>query len=893
MQQERMVIMKLQRGMKRIAACMLSAAMTVSVLSGYGTAVPGSAADGNTVFINEVCAQNKSYPAPDGGYYDYIELYNSSMTAEVDLSGWGLTDKANTPYRFAFPEGTVLSPRGHLLVYCEGSAALSESMYLASFGLSANGETLLLTDASGQQIDTLTFGVLETDHSYGRKPDGSESCAEMSLTPGQMNAMAVVYVPEPEFSAESGFYNEGFDVSLYGAEGYEIYYTLDGSDPSASDTAILYDGSAIAVYDPSGQPNVHAAHAFDDGPTAMSLYEYDIPAKPVDKAMILRACAKGPNNMCSDIVTRSYFVGHTGEDTYYDDVTVVSLVTDPENLFDPETGIYVVGNQFYEWMESDDYKPITNVWDKNLPTNFFSDGREWERPGSVSIFEGGEHVLSQNVGIQLHGSSTRNSHQKSFNIYARSEYGDTKIRYDLFGGENLDENGDAIEKYDSFTLRHWADKNAYTDALSAELASGRENATLRNKPCVVFLDGEFWGFYYIQEKYSEYYLECHYGVPEEDIAYIKQYELKEGTGQDYGDFEVLCDFVRENDMSLAENYEYFCSQMDAESLMNFFCIGLYLGTWDWPNWNYGVWRSNGAYDPTNPYTDGKWRFMSYDFDYTQGYTYESYGSMTGYNYDYLNRVLNVQSSGYPGWLLVNLLENETFKEQFAVMYEDYCNMIMNQERAIPLLEKYHETNREMMVDTLNRFWGGSGVSSWHYSYYEENKKTPEMFFKRRADYALSQLRENLNLTGDSCRITVTNPLGYGTVTVNTAEPDLNDGSWTGTYYSDYPVTVSVKPAAGKVFLYWKITDASGTRNETNTKAAVTLSGTTTVEAVYRDMPLRGDLNRDGSISMLDAVLLQKYLLNISVLSEEQLYCADVQTSGSVNIFDLTVLKQIL
>ena len=199
----------------------------------------------------------------------------------------------------------------------------------------------------------------------------------------------------------------------------------------------------------------------------------------------------------------------------------------------------------------------------------------------------------------------------------------------------------------------------------------------------------------------------------------------------------------------------------------------------------------------------------------------------------------------------------------------------------------------MMIDTLDRFWVGSGVSSWHYTYYEENKETPELFFERRSDYALSQLKSHLGLTGDYCRVTVTNPLGYGTVTVNTAEPNLNDGTWNGAYYSDYPMTLSVKPAVGKTFMYWRITDASGTRNETGARITVTLTKSTKIEAVYRNMPVRGDVNRDGSVSVLDAVILQKYLLGITALSEEQLYCGDVHTNGMVNAFDLTALKQIM
>ncbi|MGN0593115.1 MAG: CotH kinase family protein [Ruminococcus sp.] len=879
--------MKLQQKAAALAIC---AAISISSVS--TSVLQAYAADEKTIFINEVCAQNQSIAAPDGGYYDYIELFNASQST-VDVSGWGLSDKASKPYRYTLPEGTAIPAHGYLLVYFDGSVPASEGMLLASFGLSVSGETLTLTNSAGQQADTLTYENLGLNRTYGRKPDGSDTFAEMSMTPGCTNAAAVVYVPKPVFSAESGFYEEGFDLSLSCNEAYEIYYTLDGSDPTTSETAMLYEGETISVCDPSDQPNVHSAHAFSDGATAVSLQEYTVPANPVDKAMIVRACARSANHMYSEIVTKSYFVGYTDKADYYEDMTVVSLVTDPDNLFHPDTGIYVVGNQFYEWMESDDYQPIENIWDKNLPTNFYSDGRAWERPASISIFEKGQQSFSQNVGIQIHGSSTRNSVQKSFNVYARSEYGDTKIRYDLFDGNNLDEWGNVIDKYDSFTLRHWANQNGYNDALSAELSSGRENATLMNKPCVVFLDGEFWGFYYIQEKISKYYLETHYNVSEDDAALIKQYEVKEGTGQDYSDYDALCKFVRNNDMSQEENYRYFCSQMDVDSLIDFFCIGIYLGTWDWPNWNYGVWRNNGTSAPGNPYSDGKWRFISYDFDYTQGSTYESYGGLTGYSYDYLERVLNQQSSGYPGWLLKYLLENDTFREKFCLVYQDYCNIVMDKTHTLARLDEYHEINRDILVDTMDRYWGGTGNLWWYQKHYEENKETNQAFFENRSAYALPQLKYNLEMTGDLQQITLTHPEGFGTVTVNTAQPSLENGSWTGSYYSDYPLTITAEPENGRNFLYWSITDADGTRQEENLQITVNLTSDTLVEAVYEGMPILGDVNLDGMVSLPDAVLLQKYLAGQTALTAEQLTLADIQTNACVNIFDLALLKKMI
>lgn len=83
------------------------------------------------------------------------------------------------------------------------------------------------------------------DQTYGRSPSGSETLAVMTPTPNADNLIAVM---EPTFSAQSGFYDADFTLTLQAAANVTIYYTLDGSDPATSETAVAYtDG--ISIYD--------------------------------------------------------------------------------------------------------------------------------------------------------------------------------------------------------------------------------------------------------------------------------------------------------------------------------------------------------------------------------------------------------------------------------------------------------------------------------------------------------------------------------------------------------------------------------------------------------------------------------------------------------------------
>ena len=42
-----------------------------------------------------------------------------------------------------------------------------------------------------------------------------------------------------------------------------------------------------------------------------------------------------------------------------------------------------------------------------------------------------------------------------------------------------------------------------------------------SRPCVVYLNGEYWGLYVLEEDYSDNYFEDHYGVSNKDVIVYK------------------------------------------------------------------------------------------------------------------------------------------------------------------------------------------------------------------------------------------------------------------------------------------------------------------------------------------------------------------------------------
>lgn len=71
------------------------------------------------VVINEFASSNRDGIVDmDGDAGDWIELYNTTGSP-IDLTGYGLSDRADQPNRWVFPRYT-LEPHGHLLVWASG-----------------------------------------------------------------------------------------------------------------------------------------------------------------------------------------------------------------------------------------------------------------------------------------------------------------------------------------------------------------------------------------------------------------------------------------------------------------------------------------------------------------------------------------------------------------------------------------------------------------------------------------------------------------------------------------------------------------------------------------------------------------------------------------------------
>lgn len=892
----------------KTAAGIVSLAMLLST-SGLIPA-PANAVSGGVV-INEVCPKNSSYTI-EGGLYDWIELYNSSNSA-IDISGWGVSDKETKPYRYTIPEGTSLPAGGRLMIACDSNAAASNTK-IAPFGLSTSGETITLTDKTGEKIDSVTFETLADNQSIGRYPDGSNELFTLKSTPASANTApeGSSAVRTPEFSKESGYYDSQFDLTINVPQGCTVYYTTDGSDPTTDSEKY---SSPISISDRSDEPNVYSAR------TDISADTVKAPKEKVDKAAIIRAVAVDSQGRTSNIITKTYFIGKTNA-AMYKNMKVVSLVTDPDNLFDYEKGIYVKGKVYDDTYgtHNDPQNPqdpqnpggpggpggwgggiggwgggiggwggFVNPWE--MEANYTQHGKEWERPATLEMFEDGKSVLYENVGIRIKGAASRNHAQKSFNIYNRTDYGYKETAFDLFDGKaTKKKSGKVIDKFDGFTLRNGGNDNLHTyfrDSINQSLVADRNMATQATSECIVFLDGEFWGIYQIMEKQNDSYLKSRYGINADNAVIIKNGEADEGTDKDLQDWKELTQFCASNNMENDSNYAQVCEKLDIQSYIDYFAAQIYWNNTDWPQNNFAVWRVSEP-EADNQYADGKWRALLFDTEYSTGL----YGMNTTADIDAIQRIQREDNAECK--MFISLLKNKDFSEHFWLTMTDLINYNFSEDKTADAIYYYSDKYRDQILASMKRYSSGNSMFGGSpESEYTSDVNSIINFYTRRPDTIINQMKRLSEYSGSELmNLTVNNDPDMGTLRVNTITLGKDDSRWEAKYLSKQTITLTAEPKKGKQFVSWDVSGIEITDEQmTDPVLVLPMSHDLNITAVYQDAgdALLGDCNSDGIIDWSDVESLNSYILG----KKKKISNADMNGDGKINGYDAIILRRMI
>ncbi len=518
------------------------------------------------VYISEVMASNDTVAiAADADFTDWIEIYNSSQET-VDLSGYGLSDNLGRARKWQFPEGTVILPGEYKVIRCDGDADANSAVEPhASYGLAqAGGYSVVLADPAGKILDKLVLPAVPTNVSYGRTTGREGFFYYDAPTPGAQNGDGFLgYAEAPQFTVQAGMHDQGVKVGFTVPEDATVYYTTDGSDPTPT-AGIPYNGEEIELHFTA----VLRARAF--------------PTNPMYQA--------------STVTTGTYFIN-----TYHE-VPVVSVVVDPDQLWNPEYGMLADGPDIDKSTTPFSNTTYRRVKDASEP-----------KSGYLEYYDvDGAQVFSQGIDISLSGDFSLDMPQKSMKIRAKAAYGQTTFAAALFEDRPFTE-------YKSLVLRNSGNDSAFTrliDGLQSRLIDDYGSQVIHQawKPVAVYLNGVYWGHMNLRERVDRYFVAQHEGLSLDEAdnmdILVASGSVEWGSNTEY---RAMIKKLKASDpANNPEDRAYLDANIDIENHLEYMALEMFFGNQDPGNTRY--YRLHG----TDPETGEryKWKWILYDMDWS-------------------------------------------------------------------------------------------------------------------------------------------------------------------------------------------------------------------------------------------------------------------------------------
>lgn len=654
---------------------------------------------GITLCINEVLYANLGQLLDCDGYNsDWIELYNYG-SEPVSLKGLSISDHIGKSGRWFFPDSEVGAGE-YLIVFASGKDKVAGGEMHTDF-LLGDSDTITLYDSDGRSIDQLFVNEnVDAGVSVGRLLNKPQYFALLSNnSPGAANrARAVSYVerfdlelPAPVFSADSGIYEEPFDLYLEAEdEGATILYTLDGSDPDMD--SLVYERCVRVGEDADGTEKIANAKT-----TAAYDMNYMWENTSDLSGTVVKARTMKNGALSDKVVTKSYLFS---TDISFD---IISLTVDPDDLFDENSGIYVPGDTYYYWKRYN--KESTNT--AFSPGNYDSDERV---KAYVEIFDkNNEKLLESNAEIEIMGAVSRALAAKGLKVTLDGSRGVDAGIFELFPEDECI-NDDLLSKLAFRPAGSDFNRTMFCDILAQKLSGSQMNVTyLAAEPAVLFINGQYWGIHNIREVYDAEYFYRHYGIEEKNLALIKlntsyepySPEISEGSIEDLNDYNDLIAFMRNNDLEDEDNYRYVCDRVDIDNLIDYYIAEMYFANTDWPGNNFRIWRANQA---GSTYGDGRWRFVFYDIDNSmENPDFDNISYMLDEDYDE-----NVLKGGIPKCddnreLLYLLIRNPEFSQKFFDRFEECLDGVFSSENVISQIDELEELYAHEMENHFSRW----------------------------------------------------------------------------------------------------------------------------------------------------------------------------------------------
>ena len=326
-------------------------------------------------------------------------------------------------------------------------------------------------------------------------------------------------------------------------------------------------------------------------------------------------------------------------------------------LWSPDSGLYIIGTN-----------GLAKGCSCPIAANY---NKQWEYPAIIRYTPAGgsSPVFEERVGFRIKGKCSREKAMKSIGLYWRNEYGNSSLVYPLFPGSGT-------TQFKRLLLRNSGNDFGLTQIKDpAVIQIFKDYARVDYQayaPCVLYLNGEYWGIHNIREMICPHHFKYHYNVDDDLVDLLEgspfSPEVEDGSCDAF--LQDVIGYIENNDLSITENYLTISDRIDIGNFIDYMIIETYVGNKDWPVTNCKWWRENRE-DGMN-----KWRWIAFDHDvaFNPRYVKDVWiGDLYGEPYDH---------GKCPGFFIFNnLILNDDFVQEFLSRYIFFLETVFDPDRV--------------------------------------------------------------------------------------------------------------------------------------------------------------------------------------------------------------------
>jgi len=744
--------------------------------------------DKPTLLIMEYMSNNNFvYPDEDGDFNDWVEIYNFGDT-EIYMSDIWLSDSASNLDKWNFPGGTGLSPGQRIVIQLSGKqlqghgsfrlSATDDGIFISDrFGriidsveiirppshvsvgrdendhdswlffprptpgepnntagfsdlagattaglgglyisLVSMDDWVEITNASNEPIVLSGWSLSNTSEDLGLEP-----LPDIAVAPGGTRR---IHLSNFRIHGRGEVLtltdDTGFPSDIFATGSLRSGITAGRAEPFSSER-VLYRGSeqfssyALPVLVDTDELIVAESTLVSlrtDDPVGVIRYTLngaaptensEIYTTPIviNSNTVLRARVFAPNKLPSTVLTRTFLVN------VQHDLPIVTLSSDPVGLHSHSSGIFADGPG----------------WQPEFPYMGANFHRNWERSAHFAFYEDDELRVEADVGIRVHGSFSRALPQKSMAVFFRSQYGLTRMAYPfiphvdrtLWDALVLRSGGQDLM---NAKLRDTFISNAVLDVTNVVAAGGY--------PVVVYINGEYWGFYNLREKINEDWLEINENIPNDELDLIK-YDYRVQAGSSAG-YRQMMRRLSSMNMNTEAAYEYVDANIDLDNWIDYWILVTYFGNPD--TGNILRFRPHGE--------DGKWRWVLYDQDYSMRSAH-----VNRFEFTMLHPEGHGSNRNFSTLIARSLMRNERIRNRFIERYAELIQTVLSPDRLIPLLDAHAALIESEIPRQVARWRMPSSVTRW-----ENEVDIIRNFLQTRNNTARQHLRNTFRLSNE-------------------------------------------------------------------------------------------------------------------------------------------------